>query len=539
MDAQRPADPRTDRLQRWLAPLIGRHYDPDTLRSVPSWGLSFLLHALLLLVLALLIRVGRPSTETRAIESRLPGEINDLTSLVEANQAGDPFTKEQSLDPPSLGLETNDPALKFSAQPEIAGLQRFGPELAGPSGSDSKGGTTLLTELSISGGGKAGPHFPGLADRIMAPFSGRSGLDRAQLVRREGGTVHSEKAVEEGLAWIVRHQRPNGSWSLNFQEQCQAQGCPSHHVLDSDTAATGLALLPLLGAGYIHTVKCRHQDAVRRGLEALVQHQQPNGDLFTGPPGMAYMYSHAIATMALCEAYGISRDSHLKEPARRALAFIIEAQNPATGGWRYSPGQSGDTSVFGWQIFALRSGHLAGLPIPRTTLRGCSDYLNLAAADPKKITYSYLPGRELTPVMTAEALVSRQLLGWPRTHPALIKGAGRVAAHLESNKERNIYYWYYATQLLHNLKNKDWERWNPQVREELIKTQIKDDTCASGSWDPSHPSPDHWGEVAGRLFQTSLSILTLEVYYRYLPLYRTADTEGLEAAAAEPGNKKK
>ena len=179
--------------------------------------------------------------------------------------------------------------------------------------------------------------------------------------------MHSEKAVEEGLAWIVRHQRANGSWSLNFQEQCQDQGCPSQHVLDSDTAATGLALLPLLGAGYIHTVKCRHQDAVRRGLEALIQHQQPNGDLFTGGPGISYMYSHAIATMALCEAYGISRDSHLKEPARQALAFIIAAQNPTTGGWRYSPGQAGDTSVFGWQIFALRSGHLAGLSVPRTT----------------------------------------------------------------------------------------------------------------------------------------------------------------------------
>ena len=124
-------------------------------------------------------------------------------------------------------------------------------------------------------------------------------------------------------------------------------------------------------------------------------------------------------------------------------------------------GQAGDTSVFGWQIFALRSGHLAGLSVPRTTLRGCSDYLNLAAADPKKITYSYQPGHEVSPVMTAEALVSRQLLGWPRNHPALVKGAGRVAAHLESNHQRNIYYWYYATQLLHNLKNKDWETLEP------------------------------------------------------------------------------
>ena len=141
--------------------------------------------------------------------------------------------------------------------------------------------------------------------------------------------------------------------------------------------------------------------------------------------------------------------------------------------------------------------------------------------------------------MTAEALVSRQLLGWPRDNPSLIKGAGRVAAHLEKSDERNIYYWYYATQLLHNLKNKDWEKWNPHVREELIKTQVNDDSCAGGSWDPSDPSPDRWGEAAGRLFQTSLSILTLEVYYRYLPLYRTADTEGgLEAEPPAPAKKK-
>jgi hypothetical protein len=492
-----------------------------------------LLHALLLLVLALLIRVGRNQSGAKAIESQVvPPGIGDLTSLVEAKQAGDPFTKEQSLDPPSLGLEPADPAIKFSAQPEIPGLVRFGPELAGPAGPNS-GKVALLADLAGAASVKGGPRFPHLADDITAPFSGRQGLDRAQLVRREGGTVHSEKAVEDGLAWIVRHQRADGSWSLNFQEQCGANACPRQPAIETDTAATGLALLPLLGAGYIHNVKCRHQDSVRRAIEWLVGHQQPNGDMFVGGPGISYMYSHAIASMALCEAYGLSHDSRLKEPARRALNFIIEAQHTEGGGWRYSPGQAGDTSVFGWQIFALRSGHLAGLPIPRSTLRGCSDYLNLAASDNKKILYSYQPGRPVTPVMTAEALVSRQLLGWPRNHPSLVKGAGRVAAHLESDQERNIYYWYYATQLLHNLKNKDWEKWNPHVREELIKTQVKDETCARGSWDPFQPTPDHWGEIAGRLFQTSLSILTLEVYYRYLPLYRTSDTEGgLEAAAA-------
>jgi hypothetical protein len=486
-----------------------------------------------LLILAFLIHVGGYGRAPRVIEARLAGEPGDLTSLVEGIRAGDPFTKDQSQDPPSLGLEPADPKLAFSAQPDIPGLVRFGPDLAGPRSLDA--GVTISTDLSNLGGVKGGgPQFPALAADITAPFSGRQGLERARLVRREGGTVHSEKAVEDGLSWIVRHQRADGSWSLNFQDQCQAAACPPQRALDSDTAATGLALLPLLGAGYIHNVKCRHQDSVRRGLEWLVQHQDPSGNLFVGGAGWAYMYSHAIAAMALCEAYGLSRDSNLKEPARRALNFIIEAQNTVTGGWRYSPGQAGDTSVFGWQIFALRSGHMAGLSIPRSTLRGCADYLNLAAADTKKILYSYRPGEPVSPVMTAEALVARQLLGWPRNHPSLVKGAGRVAAHLQSSTERNIYYWYYATQLLHNLKNKDWERWNPHVREELIKTQVNDDTCAAGSWDPARPIPDHWGEIAGRHYQTALSILTLEVYYRYLPLYRTADDDrGLEGGEPE------
>ena len=149
-----------------------------------------------------------------------------------------------------------------------------------------------------------------------------------------------------------------------------------------------------------------------------------------------------------------------------AVQFIINAQSANTGGWRYSPGQDGDTSVFGWQIFALRSAHIARIKPPKHVLKACSRYLDLAAVDQHRIGYSYQPGRGgLSYVMTAEGLLSRQLLGWPRNYPPLVKGAAQIAAHLETLDERNIYYWYYATQLLHNMKNKDWESWNPKVRE--------------------------------------------------------------------------
>jgi hypothetical protein len=489
--------------------------DPDTLRKVPSWGLSVLLHALLILILAIMMRWSHRNDgpEAAFAGAIVDTQLGEVTSLVDAKQAGDPFTLTNSPDPPSIGLDP-DPQLKLAGQPEIPSMRQFAPVLAGPT-----------PVLDVKNPTMVGARFPELGMHITAPFSGRQGLSRAKLVQREGGTARSEQSVEDGLDWLARHQRMDGAWSLDYHEQCQGNACSFHPVMSTDTGATGLALLPLLGAGYIHTVKSRHQDSVRRGIMWLVEHQQPDGNLFTGPPGMAYMYSHAIATMALCEAYGLSQDPRLKQPAQRAIRFINEAQDPTTGGWRYFPGQAGDTSVFGWHIFALRSGRGAGIAVPRNVLNGCKRYLDMAAADQHRITYAYQPGRGASAVMTAEALLSRQLMGWERKYPPLVKGASEIAQHLQTYDQRNIYYWYYATQLLHNMKNKDWENWNLKVREGLIALQVKDGTCANGSWDPDLPVADVWGQRAGRVFTTSLSILTLEVYYRYLPLYRNYDED--------------
>ena len=94
------------------------------------------------------------------------------------------------------------------------------------------------------------------------------------------------------------------------------------------------------------------------------------------------MYSHAIATMALCEGYGLTQDKRLRDPAQKAINFIVKSQNTVDGGWRYQPGMAGDTSVFGWVLFALRSGSLAGLDVPKSTIRGCRTYLDFAATDP-------------------------------------------------------------------------------------------------------------------------------------------------------------
>ena len=400
-----------------LEPVAGQNLDRDALRSVPSWGLSFLLHALFLLLLALLIRVGRSSLDAKPFESQaVPPAIADLTSLVEASPGGRPVHQGTEPRPAIAGARTG----RSSGQ--VLGPARDpGPGPVWPRTGRSRRSQRQRSDAALRRDGhrraRGGPRLPGLADDITAPFSGRSGLDpgpsgAARRGHRAFGEGGRGRAGLDGAAPAGRRRLvPEFPGAMPGQWLSAA---PRHRIADGGNRSGPLAL----AGRRLHSQReMPASGLVRRGVEWLVQHQQPTGDLFVGGPGIAYMYSHAIATMALCEAYGISRDPRLKEPARRCVNFIIEAQNTQGGGWRYSPGQAGDTSVFGWQIFALRSGHLAGLLVPRTTLRGCTDYLNMAATDAKKILYAYQPGRAVTPVMTAEALVGRQLLGWSAKQP--------------------------------------------------------------------------------------------------------------------------
>ena len=66
-----------------------------------------------------------------------------------------------------------------------------------------------------------------------------------------------------------------------------------------------------------------------------------------------------------------------------------------------------------------------------------------------------------------------------------------------------------------------WQQWNEQLTRVLLAHQEKDGRAA-GSWPPQ----GEWTRTGGRIYQTALCTLMLEVYYRYLPLYsatRVAD----------------
>jgi hypothetical protein len=357
---------------------------------------------------------------------------------------------------------------------------------------------------------------------LRAMFRRRQDESKEDLIEKFGLSKESLAAVARGLAWLAKHQHEDGHWSLQeVYNRVPGKHYPDAGQMRSDTAATGFALLPFLGDGQTHQ-EGQYQANVGKGIAWLVEHQKENGDLNVRPEGNSRMYAHAIATIALCEAYGISRDPALREPAQKAVAFICWAQDKNAGGWRYDPQQFPDTSVVGWQVMALKSAEMAGLSVPKETLERVPRWLDKVAGRGDRLgQYKYQPDRDCTPAMTAEALLCLQYLGARQDDRRLVAGVEHlVASHLPRPGDESSYYWYYATQVMYHIQGPYWPRWAEAMEETLLKTQHTEGHL-SGTWD----SKDRWEETGGRIYTTCLRLLMLEVPYRHLPLYQLMEPE--------------
>jgi hypothetical protein len=351
---------------------------------------------------------------------------------------------------------------------------------------------------------------------MQAMFALRQGDTRREFIDLVGGNEQTEAAVKRGLNWLAEHQHSDGRWSLHQLDPPEKKlpATSGSGGTTSDAAATGLGLLPFLGSGQTHLAG-EYKVTVGKAIEWLLQRQKADGNLYADPPSNAFMYSHGIAAIALCEAYGMSQDERLREPAQRGLNFIVAAQHQGSGGWRYQPGEPGDTSVVGWQVMALKSGEMAGLIVPKSALDLANKWLDSAAGTGGSLgKFGYTEPGE-SPAMTAEGLLCRQFLGARRNDPAVIAGANYLLQRLPQDGQETSYYWYYATQVMYHMQGDYWTAWNERLRDMLVSSQIKDGH-QSGTWDPR----DGWEQSGGRLYATSLRLLMLEVYYRHLPLYQ-------------------
>lgn len=375
-------------------------------------------------------------------------------------------------------------------------------------------------------------------------FGGRlTNESRQALVNAYGGTQQSEEAVLSGLRWLAAHQHPDGHWSLkNYWQTSRDCDCHSEFekdVDDYDTAATAFGVLPFLGIGITHNrgpekpvELIEYRKKVFSAIAFLSSHQVRGSDEKKAGNLGGNMYCHALGTMALCEAYGLSGDERLKVPAQLAIRYLAESQHKE-GGWRYSPGQAGDMSATAWVFLAIRSGQLAGLPIGSGPLRRAERFVDSCAVGPEQAKlsrYAYQPPTPETKQpeklsLSAAGLLTRQYLGWPKDNSDLLAGCRYLAAHLppESGDQLGqIYYYHYATQVLHHMEGSEFDLWNHRMREHLIRTQEKEGHKA-GSW---NPEGSDWGNRGGRIYSTAMALLTLEVYYRHLPMYRPVQRTG-------------
>ena len=499
--------------------------------------------------------------------SRLPGESSaemsgGAGSPVSPGTEGVAGASQQQGGPGGDGLLQNGLSGTSQRGTEIAAAAEGGqPRLLGSHGENDTGYLTssLLAGTTPGGGGRperlsltpvvvggAGPgrtagrqQLTGVADLDPAEaFRQRSPSQRGATAAQYGGTPETEAAVERGLAFLAKIQFADGHWSLNRLPQPlpgdeKTFGLAEMH---GDTAATAMSLLAFLGAGYTHQ-EPKYKDTVGRGLRWIIRNQLNNGQLFrseTDPTLYTQFYGHGLATIALCEAYGMTKDPALREPAEKAIGYILRSQSPEFGGWRYVPRKETDTSVTGWQLMALKSAQMAGLSVPGDAFQGVARWLDRAQVDNgARYVYNPFAGQTASQshlrlpnrAMTAEGLLMRIYLGWQQDTPALRQGAEFLKQNLpaydpSSLESRDCYYWYYATQVMFQMQGELWQVWNRQVQETLLKNQVQTGPWA-GSWDPLQPVADRWGKEAGRLYVTAFHLLILEVYYRHLPLFKT------------------
>ncbi|PQO38895.1 hypothetical protein C5Y96_03215 [Blastopirellula marina] len=464
----------------------------DRIKGGISFFASAAVHFLLLVIMALWIAPAGPGGRTGEI-TLLPYEQppEDLSII----QTVTPIEISQALDTMQQELQTDS-----AAAGELTKLTEPLPNQY----ATSSQAATLETMSDLQ---KNLPWQMAVPSKSGGGFQGRSGELQKQLLAARGGSPATEDAVERALRWIAAHQLPDGSWSFNHHEVEVGKLSPNPGEPLTRTGATGLALLPFLGKGYTHMNENPYRDQIEQGLYFLRGNQVvgPNGgDLQDGS-----MYGHGLAALALCEAYAMTGDPALRTAATDAVRFIEYAQHDQ-GGWRYQPKQPGDISVFGWQLMALKSALLGDIKVDSTTIGMAEFWLDsVQQADGAYYGYQH-PGKMISP--TSIGLLCRMYLGWSKDDPRMHKGVDFVSD--EGPSKLDMYYNYYATNVLCHYGGSQWEGWNDELKAYLIKTQSRKG-YTTGSWyfDEKH------SRVGGRLYVTCLSAMILEVYYRHMPLY--------------------
>ncbi|MEK7270291.1 MAG: hypothetical protein AAB215_05025 [Planctomycetota bacterium] len=499
----------------------------------PSWMASCGFHTILLLILSLFVAAAVRPPSIDAIDTRVQTEdppAEPSQPILSPEPVEGPVLPEVLPVAESVRVVSLDPPRPISVpreEFETAGSESPAPEFSGASPgfaflpNDDSGLAEVLGIGTPSSGGQNPAGNPAVKDRFRHRRIGAS--ERLAIGGPLNPTPASEGAVERGLSFLARTHL-NGHWDCG---RFGGRRLPHPEVVPEDqdgydVAVTSLGLLTFLGAGHT-TTSPKYGPLVRETLYWLEQKQ----DKTTGKwPGSHY--TQGIATLAAAEAYGMGCGQ--EEMARRGLAYLGKAQNPG-GGWNYflQNRARNDTSISGWALMALKSAQLAELPVDPSLFAGAKrhfdgvipdagtsnagDWKIFYAREGDKFIRNTTAGIDAVGAIT---MLSLLYLGMTPDTSIAIKAAEYYKARKPNLSD--LYYTYYGTLAMFQMGGDYWKAWNANLRDPLVAAQIRggpDD----GSWDPGG---DLWGAAGGRIYSTALAVMTLEVYYRHLPIYKDA-----------------
>lgn len=349
-------------------------------------------------------------------------------------------------------------------------------------------------------------------------FSARR-IGRVARPPNPGGT--ESIVISDALDWLARHQRTDGSWGCaDFAKGCGESKCGGGGEACYDVGVTALAVLAFEGAGYSH-MSDGWGENVRRALQWLAARQDEEGCI--GGREKKYLYSHAIATLAVIQDFHMTKSPMLRPIAQRGVGFILATQTMGAG-WRYLPERKqSDTSVTTWMALALAGARREGIAVPERAWAGIRIWL-LKKTDLATGRVGYRErgdrGARLADCVEKfppqEAMAACGLLCWlaagRKTGDLDVsrKVAERLRAALptwdEEGRLVDQYYWFFGTLAATSVNLGVREKWDPALRKALAERQVKQG-CAKGSWDPADP----WGRVGGRVYSTAMGALALEL----------------------------
>lgn len=312
-----------------------------------------------------------------------------------------------------------------------------------------------------------------------------------------------DPAVETALKFLVRAQKPNGSFPESYGDS---------------TGIPALVGMSFLSKGHLPT-EGPYVETLNRCIDFVLANQRSDGLFEKGNAGTGPMYAHHISTLFLSEVSGMvdpERQDKIAKALPPALSLILRAQavkkdDLDRGGWRYHPGsKDSDTSCSGWALMALRSAKLNGAAVPDGAITGVVSFLK-RHQDKYSGGFGYSSTTDHNHSLTGMGLLCLELSG-QHGIPETIQAANYVMKNFRDlpGDPFEFYGNYYNAQGMFQIGGRYWEEYGPWMYETYLKKQNSD-----GSWN---------SREAGRIYGTAMMVLAFTVPYRQLPIYQRDET---------------